>query len=53
MSIEQMRGYVINKYPGPGWRGKVAKMSDNQIIALYHRFVNERKTERGVAGCTR
>lgn len=42
MSIEQMKHYIINKYPGEKWFIKVQKMSDYQILAIYTRLVNKK-----------
>ena len=39
MSIEQMRELVISVYPGKAWEERVRKMSDNQILAIYNRFL--------------
>lgn len=35
--IEQKREYVIGLYPGPKWRKRVNKMSDQQVTAIYLR----------------
>lgn len=35
MTIEQMRAEVSAWYPSDSWRDKVAKMPDNQVIAMY------------------
>ena len=42
MSVQQMRKYVSDAYPGDRWKAKVKKMSDNQIIAVYHRIISNR-----------
>lgn len=39
MTVNQMRAEVAKLYSSEGWRQKVEKMSDNQIIAIYHRKV--------------
>ena len=37
MSIQQMREFVIDAYPGSlTWRARVKKMKDSQIIAIYY-----------------
>jgi hypothetical protein len=33
----QKRAWVMDLYPGPGWKAKVEKMSDAQVIAIYLR----------------
>lgn len=40
MSIELMRDAILKVYPGKAWEDKVANMSDNQIIAVYYKFLN-------------
>lgn len=43
MSVCQMREYVRNAYQGDRWQAKVAKMADNQIIAIYFRLIEARR----------
>ena len=38
MSVGIMRSEIEKVYPGPKWREKVKRMSDNQVIAVYSRF---------------
>ena len=38
MTIDQMRVYVGSQYDSPGWKRKVQKMPDGQVIALYYKF---------------
>lgn len=38
-----MRDWVKSAYPGPGWKEKVDKMSDSQIIALYYSLIKQGK----------
>ena len=38
MTIEQMRGEIINIYPSLSWIEKVSKMPDAQVIAIYKRL---------------
>lgn len=38
MNIEQMRARLLEQYPGPGWKMKVERMSDAQVIAVYKRI---------------
>jgi hypothetical protein len=35
--IEVKRAYVADLYPGPGWKKKVQRMPDAQVIAIYLR----------------
>jgi len=43
MTIEQMRSCVAGAYFGDQWKKKVAKMPDDQIVALYHSLVKQGK----------
>ena len=38
MKIDQMRGDVSHAYPGEAWKARVSRMSDSQVIAVWHRF---------------
>lgn len=35
MTLQQMRNFISEAYPGQGWRVKVACMQTNQVIAVY------------------
>ena len=40
----EMREAIISAYPkSDSWKKKVAKMSDNQVLAIYMRFLREGK----------
>lgn len=39
MNIVDMRYVLSQAYPGPGWKKKVANMSDEQVVAVYYRVV--------------
>ena len=39
MTVQQMRLFVAALYPSQKWKDRVAKMSDNQIIAIYRRRI--------------
>ena len=43
MTIDQMRNEIEKPYPNDSWRRKVALMDDNQVIAVYHKFLAEGK----------
>ena len=43
MEVYQMRDRIIEAYPGPNWKKKVDKMSDQQIIALFYSLVKQGK----------
>lgn len=47
MSMEQMRAEVAALYPWDGWRMKVAKMPNGQILAIYTGRVLEMATRKG------
>lgn len=35
--IHKKRDYVLSLYSGPGWRRKVERMTDAQVLAIYFR----------------
>jgi hypothetical protein len=37
----QKRQYVYNLYDGPRWKRRVEKMSDDQVIAIYLKHIND------------
>ena len=39
MKTEQMRHEISEVYKGAGWQKKVKKMNENQVIAIYYRFL--------------
>lgn len=46
MSADRAREYVLGMYPGaPGWRKKVAKMSDAQVTAIFLKAQREPQHE--------
>ena len=45
-TIEQMKEYLISKYPGPSWKKKVQKMKDGQVYATYRRFKDKEEKEK-------
>lgn len=38
MTVEQMRRAISEVYSGWGWKTKVARMYDDQVIAVYYNF---------------
>jgi len=46
MSVQQMRHALLNAYgvEGGKWWNKVKRMSDNQVIAVYHRLLEQDPT---------
>ena len=40
MNVLCMRQVLKDQYPSEKWRTKVSKMSDSQVIAVYHRIAN-------------
>ena len=47
MTIEQKRAEVAKLYSGQKWRDKVAKMSNDQIGAIYNHQVLNRANGQG------
>lgn len=43
MSIAIMRAKIEDCYHAEKWRDKVKKMSDNQVVAVYNKFLREGK----------
>jgi hypothetical protein len=43
VSQEYMRNEVKAMYPYPGWRRKVNKMSDGQVLAIYNKIKDKPK----------
>lgn len=44
--IHRKRAYVSDLYPAPGWKRKVKKMSDAQVIAIYFKKKAEEDTPK-------
>ena len=38
MTVNDMREAIADVYKGRAWRRKVDRMSDSQVIAVYHSF---------------
>ena len=43
MDVNQMRQAFLAAYSGPGWKMKVNRMSDPQVIAVYFRLKQTNK----------
>ena len=43
MSPDQMRKEIVKVYYTKTWKWKVEQMSDNQVIAIYMKFLEEKK----------
>ena len=43
MSVEQMRAEIMKLYPGSGWRSRVLKMSDAQVVAIYNKQIKGKR----------
>ena len=50
MSMDQMRAAVAALYSGKGWKEKVARMPEGQILAIYNKRVIEGSRKRVVEG---
>ena len=46
MTVNQMAAKIISVYPNEAWRRKVNLMSDNQIIAIYYKFLETGKFDQ-------
>ena len=38
MNVETMRSEIAKVYSGDGWKNKVKKMPENQVVAVYLNF---------------
>lgn len=45
MTVDNMRAAILTAYSGRKWERKVEKMHDDQVIAVYHKFLNSGKFE--------
>lgn len=52
MSVEQMRGEIALVYSGDKWKSRVARMSENQVMAVYYRLSQTGKLEEALSGKT-
>ena len=43
MTVSQMRARITEVYAGKSWKQKVDNMSEGQVIAVYHSFLNSGK----------
>lgn len=41
MGIDQMRNEIEKVYPYDSWKRKVAFMGENQVVAVYYKFLGE------------
>lgn len=46
MIVDNMRAAIMDVYPGGKWRRKVEKMYDDQVIAVYNKFLNNGTFEK-------
>lgn len=46
MTVEFMRQRLCQKYPNDAWAKKVAKMEDDQVIAIYNRLQKDGVIDR-------
>lgn len=45
-NIQAMRDKLCARYPSDKWQQRVARMSDAQVIAIYHRITQEEAERR-------
>ena len=43
MTVHEMRREISEVYPGEGWKIKVSKMPEDQVIAVYYKFLETQK----------
>lgn len=43
MSVEEMRREITTAHSGGGWKYRVSKMRDDQVIAIYYSFLERGK----------
>ena len=46
MNVELMRSEIAKAYPGDDWKKRVKRMSDEQVIAVYHSFLRNDKFKK-------
>ena len=46
MDIYDMRAAITSVYPNATWRDRVAKMYDDQVIAIYYKFLRDGKFDK-------
>lgn len=46
MNVELMRSEINKVYLGNSWRERVKRMSDEQVIAVYHSFLRNDKFKK-------
>lgn len=46
MHITQMRNLIAGEYPGVGWKRKCREMSERQVIAIYHSFLEKGRFDK-------
>lgn len=42
MSVADMRAAIAKVYPGISWKNKVARMADQQVMAIYFSFLHRK-----------
>ena len=49
--VEDMRAYISDVYKGEGWKRRVARMRDSQVMAIYFSFMDRitKKKRKGEA----
>ena len=50
MTMNEMRRFVSERYPNDNWKDKVERMPENQVMALYYKFMAEPKKKETKAG---
>ena len=43
-NVNEMRNYILKMYPGVRWTEKVARMRDDQVMAVYYSMKKKGQT---------
>ena len=46
MTVDRMRAEIAKVYNAPRWIARVQAMPDNQVIAIYHKFLKVGKFDK-------
>ena len=46
MDVEQMRDFIADLYPYDKWKDKVARMPEDQVMAIYFRNKDKKPVEK-------
>lgn len=46
MDIYDMRAAIVSVYPNATWKHRVSRMGDDQIVAIYYKFLKDGKFDK-------